>query len=491
MTAASPSDGCCWVRPLGLEETLMEAYHSINNMTISHALWLSSTTPLTHSTFSNSLWDLYRSLPNLRHCVRTHPETSSPWYHKMDTITRDLLDLQEVRGQRFSQVYQRVMHTQYPLHHGPLWCVRYLDLQHNIDDSYMDPSDDTPLEYSSPHAVEDDGEGHSPKNKPSSDREDITTSVGDVDDSMIVGAKTSCVKELHRYIVIFGFCHLITDGVSNMRITHHFLHLLNQELMGVARKVVELGVFKSPVAEEQGLNRRKSDPTQALRNKCRTEGVSFHAAFTSAAVIAMVQLLHDAPCQDSRVKDLDRMSTLHDVNCRRYWPQPHQDVLGVHAAILQLSFPTPVGPMGDGGFWRYAKQLHTHLKEALTRQLVVQQLVCDPSLQAPEEIIREGQDRSLTSAYFGITNLCDLSSLISGTGDPVDLTSAPGEVTPALLTRIHHSTTCHFTGVVCQHLTHTFRGRLLYNLDFFTDKMRREEATKYAHLTLHFLLRSI
>nr|XP_053647248.1 uncharacterized protein LOC128698847 [Cherax quadricarinatus] len=55
----SDLSGGVWVRALGLEERLVAAYNTAGNMTIAHALWLSSNTPLTHSILSNALWALY------------------------------------------------------------------------------------------------------------------------------------------------------------------------------------------------------------------------------------------------------------------------------------------------------------------------------------------------------------------------------------------------------------------------------------------------
>ncbi|XP_069943343.1 uncharacterized protein [Cherax quadricarinatus] len=418
----SDLSGGVWVRALGLEERLVAAYNTAGNMTIAHALWLSSNTPLTHSILSNALWALYRAVPSLQLCVRTNPKTNNLWFYRPETTTA-FLDLQEVRDRRFSDVYRQVLHRAYSLHRAPVWCVRYLNLQHNIDDSYPHPPEDHPLDYYS--CTEEDGNNQekrgncnqfdlvSKDNNSTSSRHlppvfpggnILPSSDGVILDSrkmdVVCNHESKGVEADHKYIVIFGFSHVITDGVSNMRISHHLLQFLKKEVQIAAGRekeesrdsekdaVEELGVFTSPVAEEQAMERKERDAefasiacsgplpgpalymtlypphttdpaaastetiflpglteaqTSTLRRQCRIHGVTVHAAFTAAASLAMLQLLGRASKgYKERVEALESLVTVHDINLRRYWLPPIKDAMGLHAAICEISLPTPV-----------------------------------------------------------------------------------------------------------------------------------------------------
>lgn len=49
------------------------------------------------------------------------------------------------------------------------------------------------------------------------------------------------------------------------------------------------------------------------------------------------------------------------------------------------------------------------------------------------------------------------------------------------------SVSCHFMPTLCQHTLQTFRGRFCYSLDYYTQKITKENATTYAQGIMDFL----
>ena len=67
----------------------------------------------------------------------------------------------------------------------------------------------------------------------------------------------------------------------------------------------------------------------------------------------------------------------------------------------------------------------------------------------------------------------------------------PGTGTEVEVTRVTRSVSGHFMPSLCQHTLHTFRNRLCYSIDYYTQKMEPKTAEKYSQNIVEILKESI
>lgn len=392
-----------------------------------------------------------------------------------------VLDVEEVMAENLDQVestLESLLRRQYKVQEGPLWFVRFL----------------TP------------------------------SLSGQADQNQ--NNKESINHNKYKYVCIFGFHHNVSDGTTNMSFCRVFLKVLNDLIQGNTIDFTEAGTFAPPLHDRLAdaassqwtlfcmfLKRfyravisygaHVSNFTQVFRMpaeigagtrvlhhqldevtshrlylRCKMEGVTVNSAFTAAANLALYQLMTEQrPGLTST-----RINCVHAVNMRRYWPQAQQPgSLGCHISMLDVGFPVEKSHLKE--FWEYSRNIHTSLSRHLAstrRALAVQ-----PISERMKLVIGSNYwlDRlglpSTNDSHYCVTNMGNLSSTFPGDGPEVEVS------------RVLRTVSCHFMPTLCQHTLQTFRGRLSYSLDYYTQKLTRETASQYAAGIMDILTSSI
>ena len=379
------------------------------------------------------------------------------------------VDVAEIETDDLLNTFEVLLKSKYDLENGPLWFVRFIKL--NINDSFM---------------------------------------------ATKVNPDSKC-----RFICIFGFHHNFSDGTTNMKFCDVFLKTLNNVVLGkevdmkVEAKLVEphqdriadklrvtefirsncilLYVFCSrfykgiisyghfiknyarhyPQPEGRDASTRiipnelDEATTTALLQKCRTEKASLNSAFTAAANVALYKMvLKHNPTLDST-----QFGGIHTINMRRYWTKEQaENSCGCHISTVDVQLPIQREDLTN--FWSYARQVQKTMdKELNVDKRCIKLLPIAERLRIILYINSFLQYVSMPSTndnHFLVTNMGNLSKLFPGTGEVVEVT------------KVMRSIACHYMPNLCQHTIHTFRGKLFYSLDYYTQKMEREHALLYA-----------
>lgn len=455
-----------WRRPLGYCEKLMTSAHDYGCMTTVYALWLDSRKVIEFDLIKQASQVMYRKLPHLRMVVGQR-EGQLWWRETEDAV----LDIDEVSSNNVEATLETLLRRGYRVHEGPLWFVRFLSHPSHSDTN------------------------HNHNNK-------------------------------YKYVCIFGFHHNVSDGTTNMLFCRVFLEVLNDLLQGNPVDLTEAGTFVAPLHDKMAdatssqwtlfcmfLRRfyravisygaHVSNFTQVFRMpaevgagtrivhhqldeanshrlylRCKMEGVTINSIFTAAANLALYQLMA------VRRPDLaaTRINCVHAVNMRRYWPRALKPAsLGCHISMLDVGFLVEERHLGE--FWEYSRKIHTALNRHLggtRRALAVQ-----PISERMKLVVGTNYwlDRlglpSTNDSHYCITNMGNLSATFPGSGPEVEVS------------RVLRTVSCHFMPTLCQHTLQTFRGRLSYSLDYYTQKLTRDTATQYAAGIMHILTSSI
>ncbi|XP_071550675.1 uncharacterized protein [Panulirus ornatus] len=410
-----------------------------------------------------------KKMPHLRVVLGRHQ--GELWWREKESLP---VDVREVTTEDVVATLEALLRRRYNMEEGPLWFVRFSSL--------------------------------SPQGERVRDRN---------------------YNDKYRYVCIFGFHHNMSDGTTNMKFCKVFVQVLNDLLRGKEVDMEEEeGIFARPLhdleadaassqwsllctflyrfykgvlsygayirnftrlfplpahitAATRVLHHELDETTsRKLYLRCKMEGVTLNSAFTAAANLALYQMMA------SKKESLDKTSIncAQAVNMRRYWPKELQpNTFGCHISTLDVSFPTTKENLGE--FWEYSRNVHSILAHHLS--VTKRALLVQPISERMKLVIGSNYwlDQlhlpSTNDNHYCVTNMGNLNGTFPGTGAEVEVT------------KVVRSVSCHFMPTLCQHTLQTFRGRLCYSLDYYTQKLTRDTASQYAQHILHILTSSI
>ncbi|XP_068206714.1 uncharacterized protein [Palaemon carinicauda] len=384
------------------------------------------------------------------------------------------VDVEELISSSIDTTIEDLLKRRYRMDKGPLWFVRFITVTHDVGKD------------------------------PSSNSEDTK----------------------YKYVSIFGFHHNVTDGTTNMKFCRIFLNVLNCMMEGKDIDMQQEGYFAEPLHDRladavsntwdlfhiiirrfyKGIlaygafvrnftrhyrmpiccsaatnvlhNELDEKTTERLLLRCKKESVTLNSAFITASNLAIYKMI---TAKDPSVKSTS-VNYLQAINMRRYWPKEKQpDTFGCHISLLDVNFV--VKPEHFDGFWDCARLIHATILHQLneTRHPLIVQPISERLrlLILANGLLNRLKLPSTNDNHYCVTNMGDLSTVFPGTGPVVEAS------------KIMRSVSCHFMPSLCQHTIHTFRGKLSYSLDYYTQKMIKETATTYVQEILNVLRSSI
>lgn len=414
---------------------------------------------------------LRRKLPHLRLAVGNRD--GELWFKEMEEL---ILDVEELKTVDIMHSFETMLKKRFDLENGPLWFVRYVKIDNN------DTSN--------------------------------TTVVND--------------QAKSRFVCLFGFHHNFSDGTTNVKFCNIFLNVLNDVILGrptdmkVEAKLAEplhdrmadkmisdnfissslwlmyhfckrfyKGIisyghfisnytdhYQQPVEIEATTRlipgELDEETTTRLLSRCRKEKTSLNSAFTAAANLAFYKMVLNC---DSTIEST-HFGGIQTINMRRYWTKEEaQDSCGCHISTLDVRVATDKKDFND--FWSYARRVQHQMDNELNvTKRGIRLMPIGERLRIilyTNSLLEWAGFPSTNDNHYCITNMGNLSKSFPGSGDVVEVT------------KLMRSVSCHYMPNLCQHTLHTFRGKLCYSLDYYTQKMEREHAKLYAKTVMETL----
>ncbi|CAL4141468.1 unnamed protein product [Meganyctiphanes norvegica] len=455
-----------WIRPLGYCETFMTNAHKFGIMTTVYALYLDSRTPIHIDLVRQAVHILYKKFPHLRLSIGHRNGTR--WWKERNS---DTLDVEEEKTKDITATFEAILKRKYNVEEGPLWFMRFM-------------KDTESEEFDTNHNLK------------------------------------------YNYVCLFGFHHNFTDGTTNMKSCKVFMSILNDLILGRDINMAQEGYFALPLHDQMADSRASywylfgvfirrfyrgilsygayvsnfttSYPlsaqneastkaiyyeidevaTQNLLKRCKMERVTLNSAFTAAANLGLYRIIQE---YDSSLKET-HFSSLQALNMRRYWPkEKQQNSFGCHISMLDVHFKTASTDIDD--FWEYTRKVHSSVKSGLDE---TPRALLGLPIGERINLIVQGNSwlswlrlPSTNDSHYCVTNMGNLSQTFPGTGTEVEVS------------RVVRSVSGHLMPSLCQHTLHTFRNRLCYSIDYYTQKMERETAEKYSKSIVDILKESI
>lgn len=440
-----------WVRALGNMEMFMQIGGEYGSLNTVQALWLSSTAPIRPEDVRDAVNAVAEKNHVLQLCVVWRGVRA--WFRRMEQLVVDFA----VESQDAMSAFYALLQMKYNFAQGPLWRARLVpSLQKSADGR-------------------------------------------------------------HEAVLIVSAHHCITDGLTNMLICRDIMHVLNATMTGAmydvptrtvipaisdslhartdwwyslkyfwkklygtfirdyGSKLYFRGILPQPSTDEAATRilheQLTADNTKKLVQRCREAGVTVHSCVSAIAYVAMFRVAQQ------RVKGkLDEavVNLSNCVNMRRYFNPANKESPGCHIALEEKEFlvRSSDGATRDN-FWAFAKRVHEHLHNSLN---VEHYPIKNCSVYIPlafimcanHELTRRAR-KNLTDCHVITTNMGNLQHLLpSHYGDgPVEITSLLRSVSSELV------------GHPCTLTFHTFRGRFMISLDYFTNKMTDDVASQY------------
>ena len=323
-----------------------------------------------------------------------------------------------------------------------------------------------------------------------------------------------------NYKILFNFHHSITDGFSSCRIIGHFMNALNDVLMDeqiddskqlallanfeleMTEKFTEIfSIFENNPIEKECLTKSIEnlkcvvltlklipqndttvqpttfnirhnftvEQTRELLSLCTEKGVTFHAMFSTIAHTALFKILKDAGLKESKMKMVSR----HSVNMRRYFKTDSGSLEKFGPGFLLFETATTLHPKLD--FWDQCLAYHNEFHSSLKNEIPLKQAVIRFS-QGSGSDNTDWEDTS-PKHYYDTTNMGECTQILTGNFARRD--HLPEHLKKVVLTDFCRTTSNHTMGVSCSHVLQTFKGRLLYSLDYNINHMAAKTAQKY------------
>ena len=211
------------------------------------------------------------------------------------------------------------------------------------------------------------------------------------------------------------------------------------------------------------------DQTRTFLDLCKQQKMSCHAAFFTAAQIAVIEMLQTRGVQQEKYDFV----TNHTINNRRYYSEniDSSNHFGLSISVLPTEFK--LSNDAKEHFWdtcqEYAKTFSSGIQETHSLKLslyLVERYLANPALmaEAPKE-------------YFITSNMGECTDIITGNFAKTELEAE--EEKQAIVTDITRRVSSHSEGIILSHVLQTFKGKLLYSMDYNVHNISTEDATFY------------
>ena len=336
-------------------------------------------------------------------------------------------------------------------------------------------------------------------------------------------------KSTKKYSIGLVFCvqHTITDGTTNMRICRETVEILNQLkkgqqvvpkmvplskniddfydctptiaflaktflkkfnltiLKGFQRKASFDGHLEMPIPEKGETKVLFDDFTEAetknLVKMCREAKITVHSfivTLTNFALMTVVQA--NSPNEPLGLKNI---TAFHCVNLRRYFSSDQADALGCHISWLENKNQVSLNDIKD--VWGSARKIHSSLKEDLEvkkTHLMMLPILHYAGLIFPfNKFLSKRGYKHKTDCHYVTTNMGNLKTLLP----------EPSEGDDIEISYMVRGVSSHLSNNPFLLTFHTFRNRFMISVDYYTCKMKDENAKEFFSILCGFIRQMI
>ncbi|XP_042890312.1 uncharacterized protein LOC122265203 [Penaeus japonicus] len=247
------------------------------------------------------------------------------------------------------------------------------------------------------------------------------------------------------------------------------LEALKEETLACDSEPILLKAFPRPGgAPSSGHVFRDVSPAllQKFTAKCKSEGVTFNSGLQAVINTALVEVVTEAGLQ----QDTFSLSINLATDLRRYMNRNPLEVLGLHVRPTVHRVATPARVRDC--FWQYCRAMHGPLSGLIRSGLALQQEVVREMTQRPVDLHHFYKNPPPVVRDYGLASVGDLTSLIRGEGDHLQLTDI-------LMTSASHRIIYPML-----HQIYTFRGLCPYSVGYDTSYMSHDTASSIADKVL-------
>ena len=227
--------------------------------------------------------------------------------------------------------------------------------------------------------------------------------------------------------------------------------------------------------------------TAEFLKQCKVVGVSCHVAFFTATQLAILNLLQET---DEATDECDITSN-HTINARRYWDKNIDAETLFCSSIALLPTKFRVHLKSNDNFWntclQYGEVFYSEIKRLTALKKLFHMM---ESTDASQGEMEAGQMRP--SRYYDTTNVGDVTDIITGNFALQSETDIIAEKDKrVIVTDFYRTTSTHGGGNPCSQVLQSFKGRLLYSLDYNVPYMSTKTAEKYIHAIVDVITHAV
>lgn len=330
----------------------------------------------------------------------------------------------------------------------------------------------------------------------------------------------------HEAVLIINAHHCITDGLTNMVICRDTLEVLNATIIGKPhpmpirpvipaladslvtwkdwfyiftyfwsklyaslitnynKKLYFNGALPQPATKLAMTKVLRQDfsveTTKKLLRRCKEARVTVHSCIVAAGNLAMLKLAQE---RSPGKLESAKINSVNCINNRRYYPSTHKESLGCHISLEEREMLIQdCDASSQASFWLLARRTHDSLLKSLNvdRNPIRNGPLFQPSilmLYINYTLTRRGC-KNRTDNHFITTNMGDLREL---------LPAKYGDECPVEITNILRSVTSELTGSPYTLVFHTFEGRFMISLDYFTNKVVEDVALQFFSIITEYI----
>ncbi|CAL4061231.1 unnamed protein product, partial [Meganyctiphanes norvegica] len=442
-------------RPLqvaGVGERFFEIAQRHQTLITAYWLTLASAKPISEGLVRQALEHLYRKVPPLRKCLRLIDGLL--WECEMTTENIDFMLMEDANPK---QVFEQLLSESFNSELGPLWRARLIpseagscpipELQEKYPHNYN-------LLLSNHHGIAD-----------GTSNIKMCNLLNQILNDLVAGHTINDEEQLGEHVdETQGLQILNTIRKKLSENPERVKFLLDDEGIEVPPLII---IAYPPKGEKHPHTKcipheMDKETTQKLLKRCKQEGATLHSLFTAAIDGTLVDMALEAGVHENEY----RLTINHFVNLRRYYQGDTSHILGCHVCVQKQNTMTP--NKWRECIWNLAREIKQDLHSKLDNQgpleaEVIRQMLMPNDEKAMLNIFEKPLPHTRD---YQISNMGDLTRMFSGEGEHIQV-----------VRQVRATTIQHYLEPQ-SHFLHTFRGKLMYCLNYDSNYLSEDVMVK-------------
>ncbi|CAL4144773.1 unnamed protein product [Meganyctiphanes norvegica] len=412
------------------------------------AIWIKSNEgPIKQNDITHALHHVATKTQILQLCVQSHH--TRPWFKRMRSVDVDF----KTEVGDVMEIYYKTLEEPYNMKEGPLWRARLVNQSGDGSEAV--------LMIAVQHALTDG----------------YTNMILARD---VITTLNASLTGRHLEVPVRPIIPPIMDEMFSFKhypfIVYAYVKKCYETfIIGYDKKLTFNGVYKTPTNTDVKLKNLHGELTEDQTNKliqhCKKNGVTVHSCIYAALHTAYLKM-----AQEMSTKKIDsaQMQASDTVNVRRYYSKTYSEDSGCHVSVIENELLIKDSHITTHkGFWELVHQVADNLNYRLNVE--ISPIKRGPLFRLTACITTANSLKN----YFGGSQYTDNHFVTSNMGNLKNLLPAnPGDG-PVEITSLLRSMSGQYLGFPFLVAMHTFRGKFMYSLDLYTNKMPEDVFNRY------------